>query len=139
MYSRARPSFPVASAVQTHPSLAKQRCHKEKQWKFSSVAHIDKNLQQARWTLETWIITKLCYVSMFKNPRQPVPVTDTDNFQNDSYGRVRIVLTQKRSNDEDTQTFPAVSSLNKRRKQRRVSTWLTNNLSNSRERVAKHP
>ena len=44
-------------------------------------------------TPETWVIQQLCRVAMLQNSRQPVPVTDTENLQNHSYGLVRIVLT----------------------------------------------
>ena len=50
---------------------------------------------------------KLCRVTMFQNSRRPVPITDTENLQNHSYELVRIVLTQKRSSDEDTQNIPS--------------------------------
>ena len=46
----------------------------------------------------------MCRVSVFQNPRQAVPpVTDTENFQNHFYEVVPIVLTIKKSSDEDTQ------------------------------------
>ena len=84
--SRARSSSPVASAVQTlrvsliNATANKTSGHPPLSPVLTVICNMPDDIRLLNKTLETWVIR----VAMLQNPRQPVPVTDTENFQNDS-------------------------------------------------------